>query len=85
MMSYYYCRNCGDYMDEMEATCFIPEIHYELDNKPTEMIAVNQCIYCGSDDLVEAGFCYECGDVVAASALDDGVCRQCRKRSVKYG
>ena len=84
-MSYFYCRNCGDYMDEMEATCFIPEIHYEFDNKPVELIAVNQCIYCGSYDLVEAGFCYECGDVVAASALDDGVCRQCRKRSVKYG
>ena len=55
-MSYYYCRNCGDYMDEMEATCLIPEIHYELENKPVEMIVVNQCIYCGSDDLVEAGF-----------------------------
>lgn len=83
-MGYYYCHNCGDYMDETEALCLISEIHYELDNKPVELIAVNQCIYCSSDDLVEAGFCCECGDVVAASSIEDGVCRQCRKKVFKY-
>ena len=60
-IGYLYCRDCGEYMDEVEALRFTPEVHDELEGKPTEWIGERRCIYCGSDDLEEAA---ECQDVI---------------------
>lgn len=49
-MAYIKCNVCDSVMDETEATTAYPEIHYELENKPTEWIYELRCIYCGADD-----------------------------------
>ena len=79
-VGYLYCRDCGEYMDEVEALRFTPEVHDELEGKPTEWIGERRCIYCGSDDLEEAAECQECGELFPESELDDdGLCEDCRK------
>ena len=49
-MAYFRCNVCDGVMDETEATTFHREIHYELENKPTEWISELHCIYCGADE-----------------------------------
>ena len=79
-VGYLYCRDCAEFMDEVEALRFTPEVHDELEGKPTEWIGERRCIYCGSDDLEEADECQECGELFPESELDDeGVCEDCRK------
>ena len=86
-MSYYYCKDCDSFMDEIESICMIPEIHTELDNKPTEWITERRCLYCGSDNLEEAAECAECGEIFPVSMLDENdLCENCRgKEDLKYG
>lgn len=81
MRSYFWCRQCDSYMDNIEALQFQPEVHTELDEKPTEWIAENRCIYCGSDDLTDAGWCEECGELFPDTLLDEnGICEACREK-----
>jgi len=49
-MAYFRCNVCDGVMDEVEATTYRREIHYELEDKPTEWISEMHCIYCGADE-----------------------------------
>lgn len=78
-MRFFICTDCGCLMNEIEATTFVPEIHYELDNHPVEMISELHCIYCNADEdwLEEAEICDECGEWFPTDELIDGLCRVC--------
>lgn len=79
-VSYYICKDCNGTMDSTEALCFFPEIHAELDERPTEWIAECRCIYCGSDNLEEIGLCEECEGIFSESELQEGLCPECYAR-----
>lgn len=82
-MSYFYCRDCDSFMDEIESICMIQEVHTELENKPTEWIGERRCLYCGSDNLEEAAECAECGEMFPVSMLDENdLCENCRGKEV---
>ena len=79
-MNYFYCSDCQSFMDENEALCWTPEVHTELDDKPTEWVSHLRCIYCGSDNLEDACECDHCGELFIRTMLDDNwLCEDCRK------
>ena len=83
-MQYFYCRDCGGVMDEIEALCYVPEVHMELDNHPTEWLAENRCVYCNSDNLEEALRCDGCKEIFPESLLDENwLCGRCREEAEK--
>lgn len=84
-VTYYYCPECGGIMDSIEALVSVPEVHYELDGKPTEWLTELRCIYCGNDDLEEAVECDQCGEVFPESQISDGLCDNCRAESEVNG
>ena len=78
-MKMYICDNCGGVMDEREATSFLPEIHDELPERPTEWVTEQRCIYCNSEDIEEAELCSFCGKYHKASEMSVyGVCKKCQ-------
>lgn len=85
MANYYICKHCDGYMEAREASVFVPEIHYELDEKPTEWLHELRCIYCNApeDELEEAEFCDYCGDIFQLEELEDGLCPACQKKLEK--
>ena len=84
MAGYYICNHCGNYMDSNEALVCSPEIHYELDDKPTEWFYELRCIYCNHDEeLVDADFCDYCGDIFPVEDLEEGLCPRCYRKYKK--
>lgn len=81
---FYICNHCGNEMDDYEALVLVPEVHNELDEKPIEWIGQLQCIYCGSDDLEEAEYCEECGELFPLDQLDiNWLCPTCAREEAK--
>lgn len=78
---YYFCLDCDSVMDDTESLCFHPEAHSELDGNPVEWVGERRCIYCNSDNLEEAEYCDECGELFPRSMLDENsLCENCRQK-----
>ena len=73
-------------MDEFETVVFTPQVHTELDDKPTEWVSENRCIYCNADEtmLDEAEPCAMCEEWFPIGELVSRcVCRQCLEEAAK--
>lgn len=82
-MKVYICADCGGVMDEREATRFMPEVHDELPERPTEWVSELRCIYCDSEDLDEAEICSFCGEYYKAEDVDHyGMCKKCKQEEM---
>lgn len=80
-MAYYYCENCKELFPDYDVECKTEEdVHWWLDDKPSQTFYFYYCPYCHSEDIAEAPTCEECGDWFLPDELDDdGLCANCRE------
>ena len=82
-MKMYICMDCGGVMDEKEALRFMPEVHDELPERPTEWVSEERCIYCDSEDLERAEMCSFCGEYKRSLDINYyGMCKDCEEKEL---
>lgn len=72
-MSKVYCKKCETLMEEDSPQWF------SVQNTETgHYTQWRECPYCGSDEIVEAVKCAECGEEFAPEFIEEGLCEKCR-------
>lgn len=79
-MSYLYCEKCRELFSEDNIHWVVEEeVHWWLDDRPTEQFFFRLCPNCGSEDIEDAPTCKDCGDWFLPEDLDDdGLCIRCK-------
>ena len=75
----YCCEKCDEVFSADDVVCKrTDEVLYWLDDRPVASFYEWFCPYCGSDEIVEAEYCEECGEAFPPRELEDGLCETCR-------
>ena len=82
MDRWFYCEDCRALFPEEDVNVsVIYDHHWWLDDCPTETFYLRKCPECGSENVEEAAFCDECGEVCLPEDLDENwLCAECRKK-----